>query len=307
MFKDMKIGTRLGVGFGVVILAIVAIAGLAVVELKDMMDNNVMITTRIWPKTVAANNIINEVNIVRRASYASLIADGREEVLKETERMSKAQETAGKEIEKLDQLISDPKEKELLTQVRDLRAKYKTAADKYVEMKSANQSMEECKGFLLATVRPLANPYTDKVDEFIKFENSLMETANKASAETYHSARGVLFGLSAAALLLAVGIAFWITRSITKPLALCMDSANRIARGDMDVALDATNKDETGQLMLAMQEMIAKIQLMAADANMLAKAAVEGKLATRVDAAKHQGAFQNIVKGMNKTIEALGD
>ncbi len=42
-----------------------------------------------------------------------------------------------------------------------------------------------------------------------------------------------------------------------------------------------------------------------ADANMLAKAAVEGKLATRADASKHGGDFQKIVSGVNQTLDAF--
>jgi methyl-accepting chemotaxis protein len=41
------------------------------------------------------------------------------------------------------------------------------------------------------------------------------------------------------------------------------------------------------------------------DAQMLSKAAVEGKLATRADATKHQGDFRTIVEGMNDTLDAV--
>jgi methyl-accepting chemotaxis protein len=38
---------------------------------------------------------------------------------------------------------------------------------------------------------------------------------------------------------------------------------------------------------------------------LLTKAAVEGKLATRADAAKHQGDFRKIVEGVNQTLDAV--
>ncbi|HVN97191.1 MAG TPA: hypothetical protein VMT62_12250, partial [Syntrophorhabdaceae bacterium] len=41
------------------------------------------------------------------------------------------------------------------------------------------------------------------------------------------------------------------------------------------------------------------------DANMLSKAAVEGKLATRADATKHEGDFRKIVQGVNDTLDAV--
>jgi len=42
-----------------------------------------------------------------------------------------------------------------------------------------------------------------------------------------------------------------------------------------------------------------------ADAVMLSQAAVEGKLATRADATKHQGDFRKIVQGVNETLDAV--
>ncbi len=47
------------------------------------------------------------------------------------------------------------------------------------------------------------------------------------------------------------------------------------------------------------------IKLLVADANMLSKAAVEGRLATRADASKHKGDFHRIVKGVNDTLDAV--
>jgi methyl-accepting chemotaxis protein len=41
------------------------------------------------------------------------------------------------------------------------------------------------------------------------------------------------------------------------------------------------------------------------DAGLLAKAAVEGKLATRADASKHQGNYRKIVEGVNNTLDAV--
>ena len=42
-----------------------------------------------------------------------------------------------------------------------------------------------------------------------------------------------------------------------------------------------------------------------ADTNMLSKAAVEGKLATRADASKHKGDFGKIVQGVDDTLDAV--
>ncbi len=47
------------------------------------------------------------------------------------------------------------------------------------------------------------------------------------------------------------------------------------------------------------------VSAMIADAVMLSQAAVEGKLATRADASKHQGDFRQVVEGVNATLDAV--
>ena len=53
------------------------------------------------------------------------------------------------------------------------------------------------------------------------------------------------------------------------------------------------------------EQVRANIKALIADTNMLSKAAVEGRLATRADAAQHQGDFRKIVEGINATLDAV--
>jgi methyl-accepting chemotaxis protein len=47
------------------------------------------------------------------------------------------------------------------------------------------------------------------------------------------------------------------------------------------------------------------LKAMIADVTMLSKAALDGKLATRADASKHKGQYQEIVQGVNETLDAV--
>ncbi len=59
-----------------------------------------------------------------------------------------------------------------------------------------------------------------------------------------------LFGL-----IIAAFIAFLITRAITRPLSVAVASSDRIAAGDLTADIQVTTRDETGQLLRAMQTM----------------------------------------------------
>ena len=65
--------------------------------------------------------------------------------------------------------------------------------------------------------------------------------------------------LVAVALVLGIAIAAWLTRSITRPLSEAVAAANRLAEGDLTVKVEATSKDEAGQLLSAMGNMAEKL------------------------------------------------
>lgn len=77
----------------------------------------------------------------------------------------------------------------------------------------------------------------------------------------------------------------------------------KIANGDMTAEMKkASNDDQIHEWLMLLKS---NIQALVADADMLSVAAVEGRLATRADATKHQGDFRKIVVGVNDTLDAV--
>ncbi|MHB8916375.1 MAG: MCP four helix bundle domain-containing protein, partial [Thiobacillus sp.] len=57
MFKNMKIGMRLGAGFGLVLVLLSVIAFVGITRMAEMNDSIHAITKDKWPKTVMLNEI----------------------------------------------------------------------------------------------------------------------------------------------------------------------------------------------------------------------------------------------------------
>ena len=77
----------------------------------------------------------------------------------------------------------------------------------------------------------------------------------------------------------------------------------KIANGDMTASMaKASDHDQIHEWLVLLKN---NINALVADAGMLSKAAVEGKLATRADASKHQGDFRKVVQGVNDTLDAV--
>jgi methyl-accepting chemotaxis protein len=77
----------------------------------------------------------------------------------------------------------------------------------------------------------------------------------------------------------------------------------KIASGDLTAEMSkASEQDQIHEWLVLLKN---NIQALVADANILSVAAVEGRLATRADATKHQGDFRKIVEGVNATLDAV--
>ena len=80
---------------------------------------------------------------------------------------------------------------------------------------------------------------------------------------------------------------------------------DRISKGDIPAKITDTYNGDFNTIKNNLNTCIDAVNALVADAKMLAKAAVEGKLATRADATKHQGDYRKIVQGVNDTLDAV--
>ena len=88
-----------------------------------------------------------------------------------------------------------------------------------------------------------------------KIMTGLMDTQQRLAREDQHSAFIQMAVLTVLALVIGLFASVVISRQITAPLALTVDLARRIAKGDLTVQAKSARKDELGDLQNAMQDM----------------------------------------------------
>ena len=93
--------------------------------------------------------------------------------------------------------------------------------------------------------------------------------------------------------------------SIVSPLNVAAEYVDRISKGDIPPKITDSYNGDFNKIKNNLNTCIDAVNALTSDAGTLSKAAVEGKLATRADATKHQGDFQKIVKGVNDTLDAV--
>ena len=93
--------------------------------------------------------------------------------------------------------------------------------------------------------------------------------------------------------------------AVIGPLNVAAEYVDRISKGDIPAKITDSYNGDFNEIKNNLNRCIDAVNALTADANVLAKAAVEGKLATRADATKHQGDFRKIVQGVNDTLDAV--
>ncbi len=93
--------------------------------------------------------------------------------------------------------------------------------------------------------------------------------------------------------------------AVISPLNVAADYVDNIAKGNIPARITDTYNGDFNVLKNNLNTCIDAVNALVADANMLSVAAVEGRLATRADASKHQGDFRKIVEGVNGTLDGV--
>jgi methyl-accepting chemotaxis protein len=93
--------------------------------------------------------------------------------------------------------------------------------------------------------------------------------------------------------------------AVIGPLNVSAAYVDRISKGDIPSRITDTYNGDFNTIKNNLNQCIDAVSLMVADAASLTKAAVEGRLATRADASKHQGDYRKIVQGVNETLDAV--
>ncbi|MDD5250968.1 MAG: methyl-accepting chemotaxis protein [Rhodocyclaceae bacterium] len=258
MFKNLKIGMRLGLGFGFVLILLAAISTIAYVRVGNLDRQIDDLVNDKFPKTVWANNVNANINVIARALRNSLLVKSPEEAGKELARVDAARKAIVENIEKLEKTIRSEEGKKSLGKMIEARKTYVADQDKFLELQRAGKK-DEAVDLMVTRMRKTQSDYIAAVGELIEFQAKLMVQDGKEASELSAQTQQMVLIMGLAAALIAAGFAFWVTRSITTPINEAVGVANALAEGDLTVKIDVDSKDETGQLKAAMQAMVGKL------------------------------------------------
>ena len=92
--------------------------------------------------------------------------------------------------------------------------------------------------------------------------------------------------------------------SVIQPLNVAAEYVDRISKGDIPEKITADYNGDFNTIKDNLNICIDAVNSLIEDTGILSEAALAGRLSTRADETRHQGAFAEIVKGINGTLDA---
>ncbi len=262
MFKNVKIGVRLGASFGAVALLLALVAGVSLVQLAGIAHEIDVVVHDRMPKQEATADLQLNILVQARAVRNLLITSDKSVEKAQLAVIDEVKKENRATLEKLAPSITSEKGKALLAKLMETRGKYEEALTTvvgYGNTASQTHDSDKAESYLFGEYSVAAGGYNDAAKALALFQREMMDKSSEEAQATAARTRTFIVVLVAVALVLAIGLAVWVTRSITKPLAETVKVAEEIAGGNLAVKVESTGKDETGLLLAAMQAMVAKL------------------------------------------------
>ena len=252
--NNLKIGTRLGFGFSLILLLLTAMTIIGIMRLSSasaMTDH--MIDVKIRDQRLIAEwGKIIEVNAARTTG-AWMVADPADQKSLET-LMAGSSGRATKIQDQIGATIEEEELKPLFKQVLDTRKAY-TDVRKAVFAAKAKGDLELGKKLYEGDLAQTRTSYLAALQAFSERQADLLDAAAVEIHDQYTSGRTLLVMLGLAAIVMGVFAAWWITRTITRPINEAVKVAETVSSGDLTSEIQVHSKDETGQLMNALKIM----------------------------------------------------
>ncbi|MGE3540387.1 MAG: methyl-accepting chemotaxis protein [Candidatus Tectimicrobiota bacterium] len=309
MFRRMKIGVRLWLGFGVVIGLLMVVALTAYVNISELNGSLHRMVDVQFPKTVWGNNMYIGINQIARMLRNTLLLTEPQLIQSEFQQIKESRALIKENFDKIEHALTGDTERALFKELGEARARYIATQDTIIQQIEAGQQ-EDAKRYLFAEGRQTQDAYINIINRFIAYQTEMMQQAGQAAGTHSHRAMTLVLLVLGLATGLGGVIAYGITRSITRVMLQVQQVANALSGASAQVSAAAQNVSQaSSQQAAGVEETSASVEQMAASINQNSdNAKVTDHLATQAaqQASSGGNAVTQTVDAMQQIAQRIG-
>jgi methyl-accepting chemotaxis protein len=260
-FANMKVASKLILGF-LVVCAITAVVG--VIGIRDMGVMREM-ADRMYRTELLGLSYVKEANTdlvyAARAEKNFLLSTSPEERERYGAQYEESLKLLDQNLGRARPLFYTEKAKELLARLLPALDEWKKVSRQVIDTASAEALNEASSAVALSmgAAREKINAVDDSMTALTKIKEQNAADESDAGARIFSSSLVVLIILIAGGVLLGLLLGIVISRMIGKPLRSGLAFAQALAGGDLTRRIDLRQKDELGQLAVALNETADKL------------------------------------------------
>ena len=133
---------------------------------------------------------------------------------------------------------------------------------------------------------------------------SQMDAINAEITDSSYSTLTTLIIFAVASIILGIIVAVVITKLITKPINEVVDALENVAHGNLSVNIRAVANDETGILAKSAQTLVATLQKLISDMDHMADDHDKGEIDTFIDSKSFDGEYGTVAEKINDMMRA---
>ena len=315
MFSSMKVGTRLGVAFGLVVVLLGAVLTVGVNRLAQInegmrtitQENNVEIAHAIALRAAIYDTSITVRNMMLDTDAAK-IAKGTETARKNLETFESHLGTLNKMFTTIARTTAT--EKELATSIGSAWQEVRPIYQRTIELGSQMKPKDAYKYYFVDADGSNKNiALRQTIQKLVELEQQVSEEETARDAKAYQNARLLMNTLGAIALLTAIAAAFLVTRSILKQLggepSYAAELLQSVADGNLDVDVKVKSGD-TSSMLFSVHGMVERLKRVISGQQRVVEAANRGDFNERVDVEGMAGFQKQMGDGLNQLAETTG-
>jgi len=255
--RDTSIGTRLVLAFSLLLVALLALGGLGLYRMHRMEETVEGDVRRAVDLTRTANALMDiqwESTRVSVTKLMFLYMHRADQVEVAARKMEANSVKMTEQLKRYEEQVQDERGRKLLAGIREVRAVY------FEARKKAEQAFAAGLGdvgttLLVDEMIPRQVDYQHAWAEMVEYQRAHIDEALEASRGEYLAARTQTSVILLLTVAVAFVLSFLVIRSITRPVLGAVETAQRIAKGDLSERITVTGRDEVSLLQAAMKAM----------------------------------------------------
>ncbi|MBL8268456.1 methyl-accepting chemotaxis protein [Steroidobacter sp.] len=258
MFGNLKIGVRLALSFGLIMVLLGAVTYIGIDGFKLMKASTDDIVENRVPKMEMALELQRNAETLGLIARDQLMATDAKALDKAIQQMHGVRDRNAQIIEVLTKTVQSERGKEKLAAVVKAREDYRKDQDRMVELLTTGKK-DDALQWLRTEQRESREAMAAATDAYFDHEKATVVESGERAEATYLEASKMMMSGAGIAAILALIAGVWVTLSITRPISLAAAVANRMAEGDLTARVVADSKDEAGMLLAAIGTMTERL------------------------------------------------